>query len=168
MSSAPPNSPLDFTLNSIEGKPVSLDQYRGSVVLIVNVASKCGLTPQYASLQRLYTELHDQGFVVLGIPANEFGKQEPGTDAEIQEFCSTNYAVTFPLFSKIVVKGEGLHPLYTFLTDNTTNPQFSGEIEWNFAKFLLNRKGEIVARIPASVDPAEPEIRARIESLLAE
>jgi len=168
MSGAVPPSPLDFTLNTIEGKSVSLDQYRGKVVLLVNVASKCGLTPQYASLQTLYSDLHDRGFEVLGFPANEFGKQEPGSDDEIRGFCSTKYAVTFPMFSKIVVKGDGQHPLYQFLTDKRTNPQYGGEIEWNFAKFLLNRKGEVVGRIAANVDPNTPEVRAQIETLLAE
>jgi glutathione peroxidase len=168
MSEPVPTSPLDFTLNDIAGKSVSLDQYRGNVVLMVNVASKCGLTPQYASLERLYSELHDRGFEVLGFPANEFGSQEPGSNTDIQEFCSTRYNVTFPMFSKIVVKGEGQHPLYRFLTDKTTDPKFGGEIEWNFAKFLVNRKGEIAGRIPANVDPTTPEVRAQIESLLSE
>ena len=168
MSGAVPLSPLDFTLKTIEGKSVSLDQYRGKVVLLVNVASKCGLTPQYASLQTLYSDLHDRGLEVLGFPANEFGKQEPGSDDEIRGFCSTKYAVTFPMFSKIVVKGDGQHPLYQFLTDKRTNPQYGGEIEWNFAKFLLNRKGEVAGRIAANVDPNTPEVRAQIETLLAE
>jgi len=168
MSGAVPLSPLDFTLNTIEGQSVSLDQYRGKVVLLVNVASKCGLTPQYASLQTLYSDLHDRGLEVLGFPANEFGKQEPGSDDEIRGFCSTKYAVTFPMFSKIVVKGDGQHPLYQFLTDKRTNPQYGGEIEWNFAKFLLNRKGEVAGRIAANVDPNTPEVRAQIETLLAE
>ena len=168
MSAAIPTSPLDFTLDSIDGKPVSLDSYRGKVVLIVNVASQCGLTPQYASLQTLYTTYAERGLVVLGFPANEFGSQEPGTNAEIQTFCSTRFSVTFPMFAKIVVKGEGQHPLYQFLTDKSTDPEFAGDIEWNFAKFLLNRKGEIVARISAKTDPASPEVDAQIEALLAE
>lgn len=168
MSQAIPNSPLDFTLDDIEGNAVALDQYRGRVALIVNVASQCGLTPQYAALQKLYTELQERGLVVLGIPANEFGRQEPGTNAEIQTFCSTRYGVTFPMFAKIVVEGEGQHPLYRFLTDKETNPQYGGEIEWNFAKFLVNRKGEIAGRIPANVDPTTPEVLAQLETLLAE
>ena len=163
--SSTPTSPLDFTLHSIEGKPVSLDTYRGKVVLIVNVASECGLTPQYASLQNLYATYQDRGLVVLGFPANEFGKQEPGTDTEIQTFCSTRFSVTFPMFSKIVVKGEGQHPLYQFLT---TQAGFDGDIEWNFAKFLVNRKGEVVARISPATDPAAPEVVTQIEALLAE
>src|SRR5690348_5784117 len=117
MSASTPTSPLDFTLNAIDGKPIALDQYRGNVVMMVNVASQCGLTPQYAGLQKLYELYHERGFVILGFPANEFGQQEPGTDSEIQGFCSTRYQVTFPMFSKIVVKGEGQHPLYHFLTD---------------------------------------------------
>jgi glutathione peroxidase len=168
MSATVPTSPLDFTLDSIDGAPVALDQYRGSVVLIVNVASQCGLTPQYAGLQKLYDTYRERGFVVLGFPANEFGRQEPGTNAEIRAFCSTRFNVTFPMFAKIVVKGEGQHPLYQFLTEPTTDPQFAGEIEWNFAKFLLNRKGEIVARLSARVDPESPEVVAQIEALLAE
>ncbi|HLK60149.1 MAG TPA: glutathione peroxidase [Chthonomonadaceae bacterium] len=168
MPAVAPTSPLDFTLDSIDGKPVALDQYRGSVVLIVNVASQCGLTPQYAGLQQLYATYRDRGLVVLGFPANEFGQQEPGSNAEIQSFCSTRFSVTFPMFAKIVVKGEGQHPLYQFLTDKATDPQFAGDIEWNFAKFLLNRKGEIVARLSARTDPASPEVVAQIEALLAE
>ena len=168
MSETIPNSPLDFTLDSIEGTPTHLDSYRGKVVLIVNVASECGLTPQYEGLQTLYQTYQDRGFVVLGFPANEFGSQEPGSNAEIQSFCSTRFHVTFPMFAKIVVKGEGQHPLYQFLTDKATDPQFSGEIEWNFAKFLVDRKGDIVARFSPRTEPTAPEVTQRIEGLLAE
>lgn len=159
---------LDFTLKSIDGKPVKLARYQGDVILIVNVASKCGNTPQYKSLEALYEKYKDKGFVVLGFPANDFGKQEPGTDKEIAEFCKSTYDVKFPMFSKIVVKGEGQAPLYKFLTDKKTDPDFGGDIEWNFAKFLINRKGEIVARIKAGDDPAKDENVSKIEKLLEE
>jgi glutathione peroxidase len=159
---------LNFTLNDIDGKAVKLAKYRGNVILMVNVASYCGMTPQYAGLQQLYEKYHKKGFTVLGFPANEFGKQEPGTDKEIKEFCSTKYKVGFPMFSKIVVKGEGQHALYKHLTSKEANGKFGGEIEWNFVKFLLNRKGEVVARIPVRTDPSAPEVVAQIEKLLAE
>ncbi len=158
---------LNFTVNDIDGKPVKLSKYQGSVVLIVNVASKCGHTPQYASLQKLYEQYKKKGLVILAFPANEFGQQEPGTNSEIKAFCSTNYHVKFPVFSKIVVKGEGQHPLYQFLTSKETNPNFSGDIEWNFAKFLLNRKGEVVARFAAKLDPGKPEVVDVIKAELA-
>lgn len=167
MSAAPqPKSPLDFKMKDIDGKEVDLSQYKGKVVMIVNVASKCGNTPQYATLQKLYTQYKDRGFVVLGFPANEFGMQEPGSNGEIKEFCNARYKVTFPMFSKIVVKGEGQDPMYRFLTDKTTDPAFAGDIEWNFAKFLLNRKGEVVARIKAFTDPGKPEVVSLIEKEL--
>ena len=159
---------LDFTMKDIDGKDVKLNKYQGSVILVVNVASKCGLTPQYEGLEKLYAKYKSKGLTVLGFPANEFGKQEPGTDKEIKEFCTTKYNVTFPMFSKIVVKGEGQHPLYKHLTSKETDPKFAGDIEWNFAKFLINRKGEIVARFKAPVDPMKPEVIAEIEKHLAE
>jgi len=137
------------------------------VVLMVNVASFCGNTPQYASLEGLYEKYKGQGFTVLGFPSNDFGKQEPGTSTEIKEFCSTKYHVTFPMFEKIVVKGDGQAPLYQYLTDKKTNPTTGGDIEWNFAKFLLNRKGEVVARFPAGTNPATPEVVKSIEKELA-
>jgi glutathione peroxidase len=159
---------LNFTVKDIDGKPVPLSRYQGKVAMIVNVASFCGNTKQYATLQNLYEKYGEKGFTVLGFPANEFGKQEPGTEAEIKEFCTTKYKVGFPMFSKIVVKGEGQAPLYKFLTDKQTNPQFGGDIEWNFAKFLVNRKGEVIARFPARTDPSSPEVVAAIEKALAE
>lgn len=158
---------LNHTMNDIDGKAVPLSKYQGKVLLMVNVASRCGLTPQYTPLQALYEKYKGQGLVVLGFPANEFGKQEPGTEAEIKEFCNAKYKVTFPMFSKIVVKGEGQHPLYKQLTDKTTNPKFAGDIEWNFAKFLLNRNGEVIARFPSRVSPDSPEVIAAIEKELA-
>ncbi len=159
---------LNFTLKDIDGKPVNLARYKGDVILVVNVASKCGNTPQYADMEKLYTKYKEKGFVVLGFPANEFGKQEPGTDKEIKEFCTATYDVKFPMFSKIIVKGEGQHPLYKYLTDVKTDPKFAGDIEWNFAKFLINRKGEIVARIPAKTKPGTDEVVTQIEKLLDE
>ena len=158
---------LNFKVKDIDGKPVDLGRYQGQVLMVVNVASYCGNTPQYASLQSLYEKYRDKGFTVLAFPANEFGKQEPGTEAQIKEFCSTKYRVTFPMFSKVVVKGEGQEPFYHYLTDKKTNPQHGGDIEWNFAKFLINRKGEIVARFPAGTDPRKPEVVAAIEKELA-
>jgi glutathione peroxidase-family protein len=126
----------------IDGQDRSLSEFAGKVLLIVNVASKCGFTPQYKNLQALYTRFKDRGFEILGFPANDFMRQEPGTEAEIKNFFSLTEGVTFPMFSKISVKGKSIHPLYAFLTDKETNPQFSGKISWNFNKFLLDRKGE--------------------------
>jgi glutathione peroxidase len=157
---------LNFTVDDIEGRPVDLGRYQGQVLLIVNVASQCGNTPQYASLQNLYEKYRARGFNVLGFPANEFGKQEPGTNQEIKEFCSTKYRVTFPMFSKIVVKGQGQAPLYQLLTDKKAYPTTGGDIEWNFAKFLISRKGEVVARFPAGKDPGSPEVVQAIEKEL--
>lgn len=162
-----PGPALNFEVKDIDGKPVNLGRYQGQVVMMVNVASFCGNTPQYASLEALYEKYKDRGFVVLGFPANEFGKQEPGSNQEIKEFCTSKYKVSFPMFSKIVVKGDGQAPLYQYLTDKQTNPQTGGDIEWNFAKFLVNRKGEVVARFPARTDPAKPEVVAAIEKELA-
>ena len=133
----------NFDLKSIDGKQMSLSQYRGKALLLVNVASQCGYTPQYEGLQKIYAKYKDRGLVVLGFPANNFGAQEPGTDQEIKTFCSTRYNVTFPMFSKISVKGPDQHPLYQYLTDATTNPKFSGEIKWNFNKFLIDKQGVI-------------------------
>lgn len=159
---------LDFTLKDIDGKDVSLSKYHGKVLLIVNTASQCGHTHQYKGLQEIYKKYRDQGFEVLAFPANEFGAQEPGTDNQIKDFCSSRYQVTFPLFSKIVVKGKGIHPFYAFLTGEATNPKFAGPIPWNFAKFLVNRKGEVIARFQPKVAPDAPEVRSAIEKALAE
>jgi glutathione peroxidase len=162
------SSVLDFSMKNIDGKPTDLAQYKGKVLLVVNVASKCGLTPQYEGLEATYRKYKDKGFEVLAFPANEFGKQEPGTDAEIKEFCTGNYDVTFPVFSKIVVKGDGIHPLYAFLTEKDSNPKFAGPIGWNFAKFLVNRKGEVIARFEPRAKPDDASIVAAIEKALAE
>ncbi len=157
---------LNFTMKDINGKKVHLSKYAGNVIMIVNTASLCGNTPQYAALQKLYDKYKDQGLVILGFPSNDFGQQEPGTNKQIKEFCSLTYSVNFPMFSKIVVKGKGQAPLYQYLTSKKTNPQFAGEIEWNFAKFLISRKGEIIARYPASEDPTKPEVVQAIEQEL--
>lgn len=157
---------LGFEMKSLAGKPVDLSQYKGKVVMIVNVASQCGLTPQYEQLQKLFDKYADKGLVVLGFPANEFGKQEPGSDGEIAKFCEKNYGVTFDMFSKVVVKGEGQCPLYSFLTSKETNPKFAGEIKWNFEKFLVNRQGEVVNRFAPPVKPDAPEVVTAIEAEL--
>ena len=159
--------PLDFTVKDIDGKDLDLGKYKGKVVLIVNVASKCGNTPQYAALQKLYDEHGKDGLVVLGVPANEFGKQEPGTNAEIKEFCSSNYKVTFPMTEKAVVKGEGISPLYKFLTDKETDPDHAGAVTWNFEKFLVSKKGEVVGRFSPKVKPDAKEVTDAIEKELA-
>lgn len=162
------DSVLDFTMKDISGQDVDLSKYKGDVILVVNVASKCGLTPQYEGLEAVYEKYKDQGFVVLGFPANEFGKQEPGTNTEIQQFCKATYGVKFPMFSKIVVKGEGIHPLYQFLTSDKTNPKYAGEIPWNFTKFLVNRKGEVIARFEPKEEPESEKVTKAIEGAIAE
>ena len=162
-----PTSVLDFTLPSIDGKQVPLSEYKGKVLLVVNTASHCGYTPQYEGLQKLYEKYKDQGFEVLAFPANEFGQQEPGTNPEIKVFCTSKYKVTFPIFSKIVVKGNGIHPLYQFLTSAETNPKFAGDIPWNFTKFVVDRKGNVVARFLPKNTPESPEVTSAIEAALA-
>jgi len=152
----------DFTMDSIEGTPVPLANFKGKVALVVNVASRCGFTPQYTSLEATYRRYKDRGFVVLGFPANNFRSQEPGTNAEIQDFCKRTYDVTFPMFSKISVLGADKAPLYQYLT------QTGGEIEWNFTKFLVDRDGKVVARFPSKVTPDSPEVTAAIEKALAQ
>ena len=148
----------DFSAKDIDGKERSLSEFAGKVLLIVNVASKCGFTPQYKTLQALYERFKGRGFEILGFPANDFLRQEPGTEAEIKTFCSTTYGVTFPMFSKITVKGKEIHPLYAFLTEKETNPQFPGKITWNFNKFLLGRTGSIIARFDSKDDPLGDKI----------
>jgi glutathione peroxidase len=160
------SSVLDFTLKSIDGKPSPLSAYRGKVVLMVNVASRCGYTPQYEGLEAVYRKYKDQGLVVLGFPANNFGGQEPGSDEEIKTFCSSKYNVTFPMYSKISVKGEDQAPLYQFLTDAKTNPSFAGDIKWNFTKFLVDRQGKVIARFESPVKPESPEVSGAIEKAL--
>ncbi len=168
----PPRDPayvLDTSANRIDGTPTDLTDYKGDVILIVNTASKCGLTPQYAGLEKLYRDHKDQGFVVLGFPANEFMGQEPGTNEEIAEFCSTNFDVTFPMFEKVVVKadgGGGVHPLYAKLA---SLPEPVGvEPDWNFTKYLVDRNGNAVARFGPKTPPDDPELIAKVRALLAE
>jgi glutathione peroxidase len=158
---------LNYKMKGIDGSEVDLAKYKGKVVLLVNVASKCGLTPQYKGLQALYEKYQDKGFVIVGVPANDFGAQEPGTDAEIAKFCSTTYNVTFPMLSKVVVKGKGQAPLYQYLTSKETNPKFGGDIQWNFTKFLVSREGQIVNRFEPRVSPDSAEIKTAIEAELA-
>jgi glutathione peroxidase len=145
-------SVLDFTMKDIKGRDVNLSNYKGKVLLLVNVASKCGLTPQYEGLQELYERFKDRGFEILAFPSNDFMGQEPGTNEEIASFCSTKYDVTFPLFSKISVKGAGLHPLYAYLTQEAPH---HGEIKWNFHKFLVGKDGQVVANVDPKMAPQE-------------
>jgi glutathione peroxidase len=159
---------LGFTMKKNDGTPVKLDQYRGSVLLLVNTASKCGFTPQYAGLEKLYEKYKDRGLKILAFPANNFGAQEPGTDAEIKTFCTAKYNVSFDLFSKISVKGDDKAPLYHFLTEGQKDPALNGEIKWNFQKFLVNRRGEVVARFEPADDPMSPKVTEAVEKLLAE
>ncbi len=160
-------SMYEFTMKDIDGTPVKLDTYKGKVVMIVNVASKCGFTPQYEGLEAIYEKYKDQGFVILGFPANNFMGQEPGTEAEIKEFCSTKYKVKFPMFAKISVKGADQHPLYSFLTNKQSNPGFDGEISWNFNKFLTDRNGKVIARFGSNDTPEGDAVKTAIEKALA-
>ena len=161
-------SVLDFKMKDIDGNDVKLKKYKGSVLLVVNTASKCGYTPQYEGLQATFDKYKTQGFYVLGFPANNFGGQEPGTAAEIKEFCTTKYKVTFPMFAKISVKGDDQDPLYKFLTSKETNPDFAGDIKWNFNKFLIDRKGNVVARFDSKEKPDGEAVTAAIEKYLKE
>lgn len=154
-----------YELNSINGENISLSDYEGDLLLIVNTASECGFTPQYEGLQELYESYSDQGFKVLGFPANNFGGQEPGTDEEIAQFCELNYGVSFPMFSKVSVKGEDQHPLFSYLT-SADNPDFTGEISWNFEKFLVDRNGNVVRRFKSNVEPMSDELTSAITEKL--
>jgi glutathione peroxidase len=154
-----------FTLNSIDGKPAPLADYKGKVVLIVNVASKCGFTPQYTALESIYEKYKDQGFVILGFPANNFGAQEPGTNEEIKTFCTRKYDVKFPMYAKISVKGDDQAPLYAYLTKET-GPGLTGDIKWNFTKFLVDRNGNVVQRFESAVTPDSKEVTGAIEKAL--
>lgn len=155
----------DFALQRIDGQPESLSAYRGQVLLIVNVASKCGFTPQYEGLEALYDRYRERGFAVLGFPANDFMGQEPGSNEEIAEFCRATWSVEFPMFAKISVRGAQKHPLYDFLTSQPA--PIGGEIEWNFQKFLVDRDGRIVERFAPATRPEDPKLVGRIEALLA-
>ncbi len=156
----------EFTMKDIDGNDVSLDTYRGKVVMIVNVASKCGYTSQYEGLEAIYDKYKDRGFVILGFPANNFLGQEPGTEADIKEFCRLTYGVSFPMFSKISVTGSDQHPLYTMLTSKQSNPEHGGDITWNFNKFLLDRNGNVVARFATKELPESDAVAAAIEKHL--
>lgn len=156
----------EFTLNSIDGQPAPLAAYKGKVVMLVNVASRCGFTPQYAALETAYEKYKDRGFVIIGVPANNFGGQEPGSNQEIKTFCSTKYHVSFPMMSKVSVKGDDKTPLYQFLTDKSTNPETGGDIKWNFTKFLIGPYGRIITRFEPAVTPDSPQVGAAIEKAL--
>lgn len=158
----------DFTMRDIDGHDVPLSSYKGKVVLVVNVASRCGFTPQYAGLEKLYETYKGRGLVILGFPANNFLRQEPGTDEEIKTFCTTKYHVTFPMFSKISVKGRDQHPLYAFLTDTHANPTVNGKISWNFNKFLIGRDGRVIRQFGSRAKPESKDVVAAIEAALAE
>lgn len=160
------SSVYDFTMPALNGTPVPLAGFKGKVVLVVNVASQCGYTPRYEGLQALYAKYKDQGFVIAGFPANNFGGQEPGTNEEIGAFCRSKYGVTFPMFSKISVKGGDKAPLYQFLTDRSANPKTGGEIQWNFTKFLVNREGKVIQRFEPEVEPQSKELVSAVESTL--
>lgn len=149
--------------NTIDGSPTNLKAFDGKVVLVVNVASECGYTPQYAGLESLYEKYKDQGLTVVGFPANNFGEQEPGTNAQIKEFCTSKFSVKFPMMSKVSVKGDDIHPLFKYLTQNSKIP---GEIGWNFSKFLLDQNGNLIARWPSKIEPTSSEITGKIEELL--
>ena len=155
-----------FKLKNIDGWPIALSRYEGKVLLVVNVASECRFTHQYANLQRLYMKYRDRGFVVLGFPANNFGRQEPGTNAEIKEFTTQQFNIMFPLFSKISVEGKDIHPLYQCLTSPETNGEFGGPITWNFNKFLIDKDGTTIARFGSEIDPLDPQITEAVEAAL--
>ncbi|MDY0150055.1 MAG: glutathione peroxidase [Kiritimatiellia bacterium] len=154
-----------FTMKDIDGEDVALSAYQGQVLLVVNVASKCGFTRQYAGLEKLYNTYKDRGFAILGFPANNFMRQEPGTEAEIKSFCTLTYGVTFPMFSKISVKGKTIHPLYAFLTSKEDSDH-GGAITWNFNKFLIGKDGQVIGRFGSRTEPDAPELVAAIEKAL--
>lgn len=168
MSNVNAKSIYEINAMDIDGNDVNLGDYKDKVVMFVNTASKCGYTPQYKGLQAIYDKYKDRGFVVLGFPTNNFGGQEPGSNEEIKEFCTLKYKVSFPMFAKISVKGEDQHPLYQYLTSVKTNPNFSGEISWNFNKFLANHKGETIARFSSKETPESKEVTNAIEKALDE
>jgi len=156
----------EFTMDALNGTPTPLSNFKGKVLLVVNVASQCGYTYQYEGLQALYVKYKDQGLVVAGFPANNFGGQEPGSNAEIGAFCKSKFGVTFPMFSKISVKGSDKAPLYQFLTDKNANPKTGGEIPWNFTKYLVDRDGKVLARFDAPAEPESKELTSAIEAAL--
>jgi len=156
----------DFSAKTIDGQERKLSDYKGKVLLVVNVASKCGLTPQYKGLEEIYRRYHGRGFEILGFPCNQFAGQEPGSEAEIQNFCSLTYDVTFPLFSKIEVNGDGRDPIYAFLTSRQTQPDGPGDIQWNFAKFLVGKSGDVISRFSPTATPTSTEVTQAIEAAL--
>jgi glutathione peroxidase len=160
-------SPLDFTVKDIDGKEQKLADFKGKVVMIVNVASRCGNTPQYEGLEAMYQKYKDKGLVIIGFPANNFGGQEPGTEAQIKEFCTSKYNVTFPMMAKVSVKGDDRAPLYAFLTEEKTNPKFAGDVQWNFGKFLVGRDGSVVDRFDPGMKPSDPKLVESVEKALA-
>jgi glutathione peroxidase len=162
------NSIYNFTMKSIDGQQVNLNDFKGKVVMVVNVASRCGYTPQYTALEAIYEKYKDKGFVIVGVPANNFAQQEPGTNEEIKKFCSTKYNVTFPMMAKVSVKGDDKTPLYQYLTSATDDPQFAGDIKWNFTKFLVGRDGQLVARFEPAVTPDSAQVQTAIESALGQ
>ncbi len=166
MTVAQASSIYDFTMKSIDGQQMSLSSFKGKVVLLVNVASKCGFTPQYSALESVYEKYKDRGLVIVGVPANNFAQQEPGTDAEIKQFCTNKYNVSFPMMSKVSVLGDDKTPLYVFLTDKSTDPKFAGDIKWNFTKFLFDRNGNPIARFEPPIKPDAPEVISAIEGAL--
>ena len=159
------DSIYEFKPTNINGKETSLSEFEGDVLLIVNTASECGYTPQYEGLQAIYEKYRDKGFKVLGFPANNFGGQEPGTEEEIKQFCKVNYGVSFPMFSKVSVKGDDQHPLFRYLT-SAENPDFTGAIKWNFEKFLIDKNGKLIHRYRSSVKPQSEEITGAIQKAL--
>jgi glutathione peroxidase len=165
-ASAMAGSIYDYTLNSIDGKPMPLSEFKGKAVMLVNVASRCGFTPQYTGLEALYEKYKSRDFVIVGIPANNFGGQEPGTNEEIKTFCKSKYSVTFPMMAKVSVAGADKTPLYQFLTAPETDSKFAGEIKWNFTKFLISKDGKIVNRFEPKVTPDDPQVSAAIEQEL--
>jgi len=165
-AAASTSSIYEIDVTTSAGHVVRLDSFKGKVLLIVNVASRCGFTPQYAGLEALYRTFKDRGFMVLAFPCNQFGAQEPGTEAEIMQFCSTKYDVTFPMFSKLEVNGPSRHPLYAWLTAQATAPDGAGDVKWNFAKFLIDKQGNIAARFSPTTSPTSPDVVEAIERAL--
>jgi glutathione peroxidase len=160
------SSVYDYTLKSIDGQPTALSSFRGKVVLLVNVASRCGYTPQYTGLESLYEKHKDEGFVIVGVPANNFMSQEPGTNEEIKTFCKSKYDVKFPMMAKVSVKGSDQAPLYQYLTSKEQNPKTGGDIKWNFTKFLIDRNGQVIARFEPAVTPADPALTSAVQAAL--
>jgi glutathione peroxidase len=161
-----PATIYEFSVKTIDGSPKSLGDYRGKALLIVNVASRCGLTPQYEGLEQLHEAYGSRGLAVLGFPANEFGAQEPGSNDQIKEFCTSRYGVKFDMFAKVKVKGPGIDPLFLYLTSKETDAAFAGDIKWNFNKFLIGRDGSVLARFEPQVEPTSPEVKRAIEKAL--